>query len=210
MEPGLNARSGPAHVAFSACLAVVVALIIGSMTQLKSQDKVVASDTKQADANYLIGPSDILTISVWKDAELSRTLPVRPDGKISLPLIGELPVSGLTTKAVQDIITQKLRVYISDPQVTVIIQEVKSRTYSILGKVAKPGSYPLGKPTRVLEAIAIAGGFTDFAQQSKIYIMRPESSGATQTISFDYKKAIKRHSPAENTELQNGDTIIVP
>ena len=165
---------------------------------------------KKADEDYVIGPSDVLAISVWKDTELTRIVPVRPDGKISLPLVGELEVSGLTALAVQHLVAQKLKEFISDPQVTVIVQEVKSRTYSILGKIAKAGAYELGKPTTVLEAIAIAGGFLDFAKQNKIYIIRPVSGGSTQTLYFDYKKVIKGHNPEQNIELQNGDTIVVP
>ncbi len=166
--------------------------------------------SKSKEAAYLIGPSDVLAISVWKDNELTRTIPVRPDGKITLPLIGDLAVSGLTAEAAQQLIAQKLKEFISDPQVTVIVQEVKSRTYSILGKVAKPGAYPLGKPTTIIEAIAIAGGFQDFARENKIYILRPKSDGSDQTVPFDYKKAIRRHNPEENIELQSGDTVIVP
>ncbi len=203
-------RPALGHILPSTAVAIVAILALGFSSRLNAQAQAPASGSKDVDANYLIGPSDMLAISVWKDAELSKTLPVRPDGKISLPLINEIEVSGLTAKAVQDIITQKLKDYISDPQVTVIVQEVRSRTYSILGKVAKQGSFPLGKPIKVLEAIAIAGGFTDFAQQTKIYIMRPKSDGSTQTIPFNYKKAIKPHDPAEDIELQNGDTIIVP
>jgi len=160
--------------------------------------------------DYIIGPSDVLAINVWKDTELTRTVPVRPDGKISLPLIGELQVSGLTARKVQGIVAEKLKDYISNPEVTVIVQEVKSRTYAILGKVAKPGSYDLGKPTTVLEAIAVAGGFLDFAKESKIYIMRPTGNGSSVTLHFDYKQLIKGRNPEQNVELKSGDTIIVP
>jgi len=175
-----------------------------------TRDQPKPPSAKHADEDYIIGPSDVLGITVWKDTELTRTVPVRPDGKISLPLIGELEVSGLTALAVQHMVTQKLKEFISDPQVTVIVQEVRSRTYSVLGKVAKPGSYELGKPTTVLQAIAIAGGFLDFAKQSKIYIIRPASGVSTQTLPFDYKKVIKGHNPDQNIELKNGDTIVVP
>lgn len=210
MKPRLFSNSPAARFLSSTTLWLVAVLAIGSSTLLNAQTQAAGSSTVQASPDYLIGPSDTLTISVWKDTELSRTLPVRPDGRISLPLIGELLVSGLTTKAVQDAIVKKLKDYISDPQVTVIVQEVKSRTYIILGKILKPGSYPLGKPTTVLEAIAIAGGFQDFAKQTKIYIMRPASGGGTQTIHFNYKNAIKQHNPAADPYLQNGDTLIVP
>jgi len=164
----------------------------------------------RAAADYIIGPSDVLAIDVWKDAELTRTVPVRPDGRISLPLIGELEVSGLTTLRVQELVAARLKPYVADPQVTVIVQQVKSRTYSVLGKVAKPGSYFLEKPTTVLEAIAIAGGFLDFAKASKMYIIRRGSAGSPETLHFDYKKVIRGQNPEENVELRHGDTIVVP
>jgi polysaccharide export outer membrane protein len=160
--------------------------------------------------DYIIGPSDVLAINVWKDAELTRTVTVRPDGKISLPLIGELEVSGLTAVNVQRLIAQRLMEYISNPQVTVIVQEVKSQTYVIVGKIIHPGAYELGKPTTVLEAIAIAGGFLDFAKVSKVNIIRRRAGGASETLHFDYKKAIKGQNPEQNVELKSGDTIVVP
>ncbi len=167
-------------------------------------------DTKRKSDDYIIGPSDVLGINVWKDAELTRTVTVRPDGKISLPLVGELEVSGLTALTVQRLIVQRLTDYISSPQVTVIVQEVKSQTYVLVGKVAKPGSYELGKPTTVLEAIAIAGGFLDFAKSSKVYIMRRQAGGPSETLHFNYKKVIKGKNPEQNVQLKNGDTIVVP
>src|ERR1035437_7044472 len=139
----------------------------------KTADPPNPPSAKGADSDYIIGPSDVLAINVWKDIELTRTVLVRPDGKISLPLIGELEVSGLTALSVQRLVAQRLKDYISNPQVTVIVQEVRSRTYSVLGKVVKPGSFELGKPTTVLQAIAIAGGFLDFAKPNKMYIIRP-------------------------------------
>jgi len=176
----------------------------------KTADQPNVPGAKGVDDDYIIGPSDVLAISVWKDSELTRTVLVRPDGKISLPLIGELEVSGLTALNVQRLVAQRLNEYISKPQVTVIVQDVRSRTYSVLGKVAKPGSYELGKPTTVLQAIAIAGGFVEFAKQNKTYIMRPVSGGATQKLPFEYNKVIKGKNPEQNVELKNGDTIVVP
>jgi len=167
-------------------------------------------NTQQASADYTIGPSDVLAINVWKDTELTRTVTVRPDGKISLPLAGELEVSGLTALQVQRLIVQRLTEYISNPQVTVIVQEVKSQSYLVMGKVTKPGEYELGKPTTVLEAIAAAGGFLDFAKVSKIYIIRRQDGGPSQTLHFDYKKVIKGKNPEQNVGLRNGDTIVVP
>ena len=167
-------------------------------------------NTKRVVDDYIIGPSDVLAINVWKDTELTRTVTVRPDGKISLPLVGELEVGGLTALSVQRLIVQRLADYISNPQVTVMVQEVKSQAYVIVGKVAKPGSYELGKPTTVLEAIAIAGGPQDFAKLSKINIIRPQPSGPAKTLHFDYKKVIKGRNLEQNVELRNGDTVVVP
>jgi polysaccharide export outer membrane protein len=160
--------------------------------------------------DYIIGPSDVLAINVWKDSELTRTVTVRPDGKISLPLIGELEVSGLTAPSVQRLIVQRLTEYVSKPQVTVIVQEVKSQTYVIVGKIARPGAYELGKPTTVLEAIAIAGGFLDFAKPSKVNIIRRRDGGFSETLHFDYKKVIKGRNAEQNVQLKSGDTIVVP
>jgi polysaccharide export outer membrane protein len=169
-----------------------------------------APAAKGVSEDYIIGPSDVLAINVWKDPELTRTVTVRPDGKISLPLIGELAVSGLTASSVQRLIAQRLTEYVSKPQVTVIVQEVKSQTYVIVGKVVKPGAYELGKPTTVLEAIAIAGGFLDFAKVSKVNIIRRLAGGPSETLHFDYKKVVKGQNPEQNVELKSGDTIVVP
>jgi len=165
---------------------------------------------RQVTDDYTIGPADVLAINVWKEAELTRTVTVRPDGKISLPLVGELQVGGLTANKVQALIVQRLAAYVTDPQVTVMIQDVKSQTYVIVGKVAKTGSYELGKPTTVLEAIAIAGGFLDFAKVSKVKIIRPRAGGQPETLYFDYKQVIKGKNSEQNIVLKNGDTIVVP
>ena len=169
-----------------------------------------APNTTRVGEDYAIGPSDVLAIDVWKDTELTRTVTVRPDGKISLPLVGELEVSGLTALKVQHLIVQRLTEYISNPQVTVIVQEVKSQTYVVVGKVAKPGAYEIGKPTTILEAIATAGGFLDFAKVSKVYVIRRRDGGPSETLHFDYKRVIKGKNPEQNVELKNGDTIVVP
>ena len=224
----LSVRTGCAGLALGACLSLVINIALGSDSSKAAETQYVqmaslvgqagkttggqpnVPSPKHVDDDYIIGPSDVLAINVWKDTELSRTVPVRPDGKISLPLIGELQVSGLTALKVQRMVTERLKEYISNPEVSVIVQEVKSRTFAVLGKVAKPGSYELGKPTTVLEAIAIAGGFLDFAKLSKVYIIRPTGNGSSETLHFDYKKAIKGHNPEQNVELKSGDTIVVP
>ena len=176
----------------------------------ESTGQQAAPNAKRVVDDYRIGPSDVLAINVWKDTELSRTVTVRPDGKISLPLVGELEVSGLTASSVQRLIGQRLAEYISSPQVTVMVQEVKSQTYVIVGKVGKPGSFELGKPTTVLEAIAIAGGPLDFAKSGKVKIIRRREGGQTETLYFNYNKVIKGKNTEQNVVLQNGDTIVVP
>ncbi len=176
----------------------------------ESTGQQAAQNPKRVVDDYRIGPSDVLAINVWKDAELTRTVTVRPDGRISLPLVGELEVNGLTASGVQRLIGQRLAEYISSPQVTVIVQEVKSQTYIVVGKVGKPGSFDLGKPTTVLEAIAIAGGLLDFVKGNKIKILRRQPGGQTETLNFDYKQVVKGKNTDQNVQLQNGDTIVVP
>jgi polysaccharide biosynthesis/export protein len=163
-----------------------------------------------ASPEYVIGPEDVLAVTVWKEPDISKTLPVRPDGKISLPLVGELQASGLTASKLQDVIAQKLKEYIENPQVNVIVEEVKSRSFNIVGKVLKPGSFDLAKPTAVLDAIALAGGFQDFAKVSKIYVLRRMPDGSQRMLPFNYKLVIKGKRLDENIELQSGDTVVVP
>lgn len=161
-------------------------------------------------ASLLIGPEDVLVIDVWKEPEISRTILVRPDGKISLPLVGELQASTLTPSQLQEEISQKLQKFISEPEVTVMVQEVKSRHFNILGQVAKPGSYQLTNSMTILDAIATAGGLRDFAKRKSIYILRPNRDGSQTRIPFNYKDAIKGVDSARNIKLASLDTIIVP
>lgn len=159
---------------------------------------------------YVIGEADVLDIDVWKEKEISRTIPVRPDGKISLPLIGEIQASGLTPMQLQDDITQDLKSYIDNPEVTVIVDNPISHQFNIVGQVARPGAYPLTESMTVLDAIAEAGGFKDFAKQTKIYVLRPSPGGIRVRIPFNYKKVIRGASLQQNVPLKPGDTIVVP
>lgn len=161
-------------------------------------------------SDYVIGNGDVLAINVWKEAEVSRTVPVRPDGKISLPLIGEIQAAGKTPKQLQADISKGLRDYISEPEVAVIVQEQKSQRFNILGQVQKPGSYLLTNPTTVLDAIAIAGGFRDFAKVKSIKVLRQQADGKQVNLAFNYKDAIKGSNTAQNIEIEPGDTIYVP
>jgi polysaccharide export outer membrane protein len=166
--------------------------------------------SKPHDDHFVIGKDDILAISVWKEPEISRSLPVRPDGKISLPLAGEVEAAGRTPLQLEQEITEKLRGYITDPEVTVMVQQINSAKFNILGEVSRPGSYPLISSTTVLDAIASAGGFRDFAKQKGIYILRKDGNGVTRRIAFDYKGVIKGKHTEQNINLQPDDTIVVP
>jgi polysaccharide biosynthesis/export protein len=160
--------------------------------------------------NYIIGPSDVLAITVWKESEFSKTMPVRPDGKISLPLIGEMQASGLTTAQLRQVVGQKLMDYISEPEVNVVVQEIKSRNFNVMGKVIKPGTYDLARPITVLDAIALAGGFQDFAKISKVYVLRRMADGSQRMFPFNYKLVIKGKNLQENMQIQPGDTVVIP
>jgi polysaccharide export outer membrane protein len=162
-----------------------------------------------ADANFVIGNEDVLAISVWKDQELSRVIPVRTDGKISLPLIGEVQASGKTPKQLQAEITEGLTAFMSKPQVTVIVQEIKSQRFNILGHVLKPGSYLLNPPTTLVDAIAIAGGLAPFANAKHIYVLR-DDGGKEVRLRFNYKQVIKGRREEQNVELRARDTVVVP
>jgi len=161
--------------------------------------------------SFVIGNDDVLSINVWKEPDVSRpSIPVRPDGKISLPLVGEVQASGTTPLQLEQAIANKLRNYIEQPEVTVIVQQINSEKFNILGQVVKPGSYPLTRGTTVLDAIATANGFRDFAKQKAIYILRQNSTGGESRIFFNYKDVVKGKHPEQNIKLEPHDTIIVP
>jgi len=171
--------------------------------------KVTVPKSPVENSSFVIGNEDVLAISVWKDPELSRVLPVRSDGKITLPLIGELQATGKTPKDLQDEIITDLQTFISKPKVTVMVQEIKSKRFNILGHVNKPGSYLLAPPTTVVDAIAMAGGFRDFAKTKSIYVLR-DDGGKQIRVPFNYKQVINGSDPDQNIELQPRDTIVVP
>jgi polysaccharide biosynthesis/export protein len=160
-------------------------------------------------ADYVIGAEDVLAINVWKEPDLSRELPVRSDGKITLPLIGDVVASGKTTVQLQAELTKAMQGYVDTPAVTVIVRQIRSQAFNILGQVARPGSYPLTKPTTVLDAIALAGGFREWAKVKSIYVLRRQSDGSSQRIGFNYKNAIKGGRD-NDFDLHSRDTIVVP
>ena len=159
---------------------------------------------------YIIGADDVLSINVWKEPEMSKTVPVRPDGMISLPLLGEMKARGLTPVQLEDQIGDALKKFMSDPQVTVIVNQVNSLTFNIMGQVMKPGYFPITRPLTVLDAIALCGGFRDFAKQKKIYVLRKAPDGTEERLKFNYKEVIKGKNMAQNIQLQPHDTLVVP
>lgn len=172
----------------------------------KTQDK---ATTPAAGVGYVISPGDVLDIQVWQEPNVSKSVPVRPDGKISLPLVDDVQAAGLTASALTADLTERLKKFISDPQVTVIVAQVNSQRIYITGEVNRGGTYPLEPGMTVLQGLASAGGFTPFANVKKIYVLRGEN-GKQVKYPFNYKDAIKGKDPAQNILLQPGDTIVVP
>jgi polysaccharide export outer membrane protein len=154
---------------------------------------------------YIIGPEDLLSVRVWREPELSGQFPVRPDGKISLPLVGEVQAAGITPESLGASIALGLGKVMTHPEVTVGVDRVNSKKYFIQGEINKPGSYPLTVPTTVLEALVNAGGFRDFANTKKIVILR-----GSQRLKFNYREVTKGKKMEQNILLQNGDQLIVP
>ncbi|HTV65701.1 MAG TPA: polysaccharide biosynthesis/export family protein [Bryocella sp.] len=159
---------------------------------------------------YVVGIGDVLDVNVWKESELSKAVGVRPDGMITLPLVGEIRAVGLTPDQLRDQITAALDKVLSDPVVTVAVVAVNSLSYNVMGNVGKPGYYPLTHPITILDAIALCGGFRDFAKQNKIYVLRADANGKQEKIFFNYKQVIRGQKMAQNILLQPNDTLVVP
>jgi polysaccharide export outer membrane protein len=160
------------------------------------------------DKSYVIGAEDVLYIHVWKEDALSRTLPVRMDGNISLPLIHQIKAAGLTPSQLEEAIIRRLREFYENPNVSVTVMEANSFKVYVSGEVMKPDVYRLRSETTLLQIIPMAGGFTEWAKKSKILVIRNEN-GKERRITVDYKKAVKG-DPNSNLVLKSGDTIIVP
>jgi polysaccharide export outer membrane protein len=190
-------------------LAASCALAAGNGNH-KKKHKDTPRPSASAPPAYTIGPNDVLSINVWHEKDLSATLPVRPDGYISLPLIGQVRASGYTPLQLQQALTRRLRAYIDQPRVTVVVTKVMSRLFNVLGRVIKPGAYPLDQPTTVLDALAQAGGPAEFANTKKIYVLRYKPNGSRWIYPFNYNQVIKGHLPWENIQLKPGDTVVVP
>jgi len=166
------------------------------------------SSAPSAGPDYVIGPEDVLHISVWKENDLTNTLPVRPDGKISMPLLDDVQAAGLTPMQLANSLTDKLKKYISDPRVTVVVTQMNSQKVYITGEVTHTGAMALTPNMTVLQAVASAG-FTQFANTKGIYVLRTEG-GKQQKLPFNYKQVVKGESMEQNIVLHPGDTIVVP
>ena len=160
-------------------------------------------------SGYTIGPEDLLYVTVWNNAAISRTVPVRPDGKISLPLLDDVQAAGLTPKQLKGDLARRLAKYISAPEVSVIVREIHSLRVAVLGEVNKPGRYDLKSRASVLDAIALAGGFSPYADRSKLVILRVAGS-TVKRIQCNYNKVVAAEVEPESFFLQPGDTLIVP
>jgi polysaccharide biosynthesis/export protein len=158
---------------------------------------------------YKIGPQDVLRIDVWKEAELTRTVPVRPDGKISLPLLNDVQAAGLTPSQLSSVLTEGLKKFINSPQVTVTVNEINSRRVYVTGEVAHAGAFPLLPNMTVLQALSSSGGFTQFAKTKAIYVLRTED-GKQVKHPFNYKEVLAGRNQDQNILLLPGDVIVVP
>jgi polysaccharide export outer membrane protein len=208
-------------------LAAAILLASAGNTQAAPQDKksvpVISSksgasagdDAKPAsapattDPAYVIGPEDVLDINVWKEPDMTRVVPVRPDGKISLPLINDVQAAGSTPQQLAATVTEKLRKFLTEPQVTVIVTAINSQRVFVVGEVLRAGAFPLIPGMTVLQALSSAGGFTTFADVKKIHVMRLVN-GKHIELPFNYREVLKGDNPDQNIKLEPGDTVVVP
>jgi polysaccharide export outer membrane protein len=172
-------------------------------------DSKTAPAAATTDPSYVIGPEDMLDISVWKEPDVSRVVPVRPDGRISLPLINDVQAAGLSPQQLAGSVAEKLRKYLNEPQVTVIVTAINSQRIFVVGEVLRAGAFPMLPGMTVLQALSSAGGFTTFADVKKIHVMRLRN-GKHVELPFNYREVLKGDSAEQNIKLEPGDTIVVP
>src|SRR6266446_5098913 len=175
----------------------------------KSDARLTAASRTGEDPAYKIGPQDLLKIDVWKEEQLTRTVPVRPDGKITLPLLNDVQAAGLTPMELAGVISDQLKKYINNPQVSVSVTEINSRRIYVTGEVTRPGSMPLLPNMTVLQALSTSGGFTQFARTKNIYVLRT-TDGKQEKLPFNYKEVVNGRKPEQNLMLKQGDVIVVP
>jgi len=159
--------------------------------------------------DYVIGPDDNLDVIFWRDKDMSALVSVRPDGRITLPLLNDIQAAGLTPDQLRTAVMAAATKFVEDPNVTVVVKTINSRKVFVTGMVAKPGPYPLMGPTTVMQALSVAGGIQEFADSKNILIMRNEN-GRPVAYRFNYKEVLKRKNLKQNIELKPGDTVVVP
>jgi polysaccharide export outer membrane protein len=182
---------------------------VKNVAQAPSAKTADATAKPMGEGEYKIGPQDVLRIDVWKEPDISRAIPVRPDGKISLPLLNDIAAAGLTTTELAGSIREGLKKFINNPQVTVTLMEINSRRVYCTGEVLKPGALSLLPNMTALQALSSCGGFTQFAKIKSIYILRVEDGKQVQHP-FNYKDVVKGKKPEDNVLLQPGDVLVVP
>src|SRR2546425_5940902 len=186
----------------------VTLLIVAGFAAAQEQPK-GRPGAGEAGWEYRIGPEDVLDISVWNNTALSRAVPVRPDGKISIPLLNDVQAAGLAPMQLREVLTQRLAEYIPAPEGSVIVREVRSIRVSVIGEIKTPGRYELRSRATVLDVLAQAGSFSDFASRGRIFVLRPNGT-TMKRIPFNYNKVIAADGEHENFFLQPGDIVVVP
>lgn len=183
----------------------------GGGTEISPSKSVSEKSSLIVTTDYILGPEDVLEITIWRNADLSKTVTVRPDGRISLPLIGDVSAVGKTTVQLTEDISSKLKEYKENPQVSILVKEVNSYAIYVLGEVGKPGKYPLKSKTTLLQGITIASGFMPTAARNKIVIFRFAKDGSSQIkLKASYDDIVLRDGSNQNIELKPGDQIVVP
>jgi polysaccharide export outer membrane protein len=184
---------------------------VAAVAQSNTNGAAIVPSNGTIDPNeYRIGPEDVLQISIWKNEAMSRTVPVRPDGKITLPLLNDVDAAGLTPMEFRDLLIKKLTEYMPAPEVSVIVVDPKSFKVSVMGEVPKPGRFELRSRTTVLDMLALAGGLSQFASRTKIVVLRPDGTKGMKRLPFNYNKAVSAGGEQENFYLQSGDILVVP
>ena len=174
----------------------------------RTEDKKQPAQPPALSEEYRLGPGDKLRVEVYKDAQLSQSVQIRPDGKITLPLVGDVEASGLTPIELRDLLTKSLKEFMNNPTVTVIVVEAVASQVFVMGEVSHPGSMQLHGPTTILQAIAMAGGFKEFANTKNIQVLRGNANGSLQRLTFNYKEVL--NGDAKPFYVRSGDTVIVP
>ncbi len=187
----------------------IIIVLLLSVSFTSAQEKQEAIDKPADDPGYVIGPEDVLHIAVWKEEALTRTVPVRSDGMISLPLVNDVQAAGLTPLQLREILVKKFGAFIANPVVTVVLTEANSFKVFVTGQVANPGVFSLRRETTLLQVITMAGGFTAEANREKIVLIRREQGKDTRFV-INYREIIDGVNPEANVVLRSGDTVVVP